>query len=116
MTNTHQLCDLETNVEEEIKWLFEHEDMGIIEDADDQTISEIADSATPLYNWDLLAYAQDSLWLATVEPEILAFDGEPTAINAIAGNIREHLIQHAHEIHDQLLEEQEDENDTGGPG
>lgn len=109
MTDTYQLSDLEAEVEEEIRWRFEHEDMGIIEDHDQDTLNEISDGAVPIHTGDLLAYAQDKLWLATVEPELLCFNGESTAVNAIAGNIHEHLSQHARTIYDQLLEEQEEE-------
>lgn len=109
MTDTYRLCDLETEVEEEIKWHFEHEDMGIIKDCDQDTLNEISDGAVPIYNWDILAYAQDKLWLASSTPTEMAPHDESTAISLITANIHEHLSQHARTIYDQLLEEQEEE-------
>ena len=59
-------------------------------DAPHDTISEIADSAVPVYSSDLLQLAADNLELAITEPELgPAFDGEPTPTNIIAANIQE---------------------------
>jgi len=41
----------------------------------------------------LLEVALDNLWLAVEEPEILASDGKATAVNAIAGNIYDELLE-----------------------
>ena len=52
------------------------------------TISEIADSSTPVYNYDLLRLAADNLNLGVDVPELgPAFDGEPTPVNIIAANV-----------------------------
>ena len=53
-------------------------------------ISEIADSSVPVYHSDLLELAIGDNELATSEPEIgPAFDGAPTPVNIIAGNVYE---------------------------
>jgi hypothetical protein len=54
-------------------------------------IDELVDSYVPIYNWELLEYAQDDIDLAICVPEALAFDGSNNAINIIAGNIYECL-------------------------
>jgi len=115
MTDTYLLSDLETEVEEEIRAQFEGEELPFSEDVDRETMDSIVDAVTPIWHWDLLAYAQDKLWLASSPPESATGD-EDTAVQLISLNICEYLEQHARKIYDQLLEEQEDENDTGGPG
>lgn len=57
----------------------------------DDLLTEIVDGCVPIYHADLLECALHDLWLGVVEPEIYAFDGKHTAVNAIAGNIYEHL-------------------------
>ena len=84
-----------------------------------EVIFELADSNTPIYTGDLLETAISSYDLAVTEPEVFAFDGEHTAVNAIAGNIYEELIQHLHDVWYRLEEdrlereaqEEEDEED-----
>ena len=61
-------------------------------DASDM-IHEIADNNVPIMNWDILNYAVRKFDLAVKEPEIYAFNGEHTAINAIAGNMYEALAE-----------------------
>ena len=57
------------------------------------TISEIADSAVSVYNYDLLRLAADNLHLALDEPDCSPFfDGRPTPVNIIAANIFEHVL------------------------
>jgi len=57
-------------------------------------IHEIADWRVPLYNKQLLSVAISDLYLAICEPEVWpAFDGRPTAINLIAANIYECLVE-----------------------
>ena len=58
-------------------------------------INEIVDSNVPVYNSDLLEMAINDLTLAVDSPDILAFDGRPSAVNAIAGNIYELLYEEA---------------------
>lgn len=52
---------------------------------------EIADGAVPVYTYDLLEAAMHDNELATDEPEIIAYDGRPTPVNVIAGNIYERV-------------------------
>jgi hypothetical protein len=66
------------------------------------TITEIADSSVPVYNSDLLKLAADNLWLGTDAPEIYAFDGSHTPVNAIAGNVYEHVEAKLHEAYEEL--------------
>ena len=69
-------------------------------------LHETADSHIPVYTSDLLEVALDDLTLAAREPEILAFDGQATAVNAIAGNLYDDLL----ELGYQWLEEQKQTN------
>ena len=78
-------------------------------DYDDDTLHEIADSSVPVYNQDILEAALDDMDLALTEPEIgPAFDGSSTAINIIAANIYEAILEFLTENADRLLEEYED--------
>jgi len=71
-------------------------------------ITELADQATPIYTYDILAFAQENLWLATEEPEI-GSDG--TAIGIISANIYEHISQELWNHYDELVKERELENE-----
>ena len=77
-------------------------------------IHEIADSNTPIYNYDILQMAADNLFLALEEPDIgPAFDGSPTPINIIAANIYEAICEELwdelEEIKEEIESEQEEE-------
>lgn len=78
-------------------------------------IHEIADSAVPVYNADLLRLAAENNELALRAPEIgPAFDGTPTPINIIAANIYE-LVEEAlweewREIEEEREEAKEEED------
>lgn len=54
----------------------------------EDVILEIAYSFVPVYNYDLLQYASDELWLAVYEPEIEA----KNAIDCIKFNIYEDFL------------------------
>ena len=56
-------------------------------------IHEIADNNVPIKTWDILSYATHCFDFAIREPDIYAFDGQHTAINAIAGNMYEALAE-----------------------
>lgn len=60
-------------------------------------LSEYVDGEIPVYNSEILELAMDNLWFAVEEPEILGFDGKNTAINAIVGNVYQHLLEVANE-------------------
>lgn len=79
-------------------------------------ISEIADSSTPCYHGELLDLAAENNFLATDEPEIIAFDGSPTPINCIAGNVYCHIEQELHSywrdtLKDEMKEKHEHDDD-----
>lgn len=83
-----------------------------IENGDDigDVISEIADTNTPIYTYNILQYAVNNLNLATDEPEIgPAFDGTPTPINIIAANIYEAIAADLWEYWNDELEEMSQE-------
>lgn len=58
-----------------------------------QLIYERVDSTIPVYHYDILEVALSETTLATYVPEIFAFNGEHTAVNAIAGNIYSELLE-----------------------
>lgn len=80
--------DLEKEVREAVREA--REDLLNSEYPED-LILEIVDAAIPIYNSDLLAVAIDNSDLAVEEPEVFAFGGKHTAINAIAGRLFEKL-------------------------
>lgn len=102
---------------EEILSEAEEEFLGMIENGEvndlnyEEVIGEIADSSVPVYTADLLEAALNTLWLAAASPELLAFDGESTAVNAIAGNIYEAVEEHLRKVWDDYEEEEEEEED-----
>lgn len=78
----------------DLKQELEEEKKDILKDKyPKDRIREMVDSFIPIYHSDLLEVAQSDLWLAVEEPEIMAFDGKNTAVNAIAGNIYDELIE-----------------------
>ena len=83
-------------------------------DDEGDLIHEIADSHTPIYNYDILQMAANNMFLALDEPDIgPAFDGSPTPINIIAANIYEAIEQELwdklEDIKEEIELEQEDE-------
>jgi hypothetical protein len=71
---------------------------------DNGLLDELAVSFVPIHNWDLLENAQEDLWLSCSEPENLAFDGQKTAVNAIAGVIFDSLSEALYEEFESILE------------
>jgi len=69
------------------------------------SLVELVDERTPIMTYDLLMYAIDEPSLAIEEPELLAFDGKPTAVNAIAGRIYEELMDVALKIREEMIKE-----------
>lgn len=59
-------------------------------------LHEMIDGWVPIYNSDIVDVGNSDIWLTTTEPEIYAFSGEKTAVNAIAGNIYQHLSEIAY--------------------
>jgi len=71
-------------------------------------LTEIVDGWVPIYYSQLLDLAADNNELALNEPEILAFDGTATPINAIAGNVYEGLMAVAYAEWETIQDERED--------
>lgn len=91
-----RLKDYENNLIKELD-----ENWNEYKDKDEDTqrdwISELIDAYIPVYTYDLLEIARNDFWLATTEPELMCFDGKNTAVNAIAGNIYQHLQEKGQE-------------------
>lgn len=68
---------------------------------------EFVDGAVPIYYYQLLELAIDDTYIATNEPDLLAYDGKPTPINAIAGNVYEALRTEAYEWLEEVKEREE---------
>ena len=83
-------------------------DTGIKDYEPCDLIHDIADNNVPVMTSELLRYAINHIDFATCTPEILAFDGGTTAVNAIAGNMYELLCEVLSEEWD-LIKENEDE-------
>ncbi len=56
-------------------------------------LHEIVDGCIPVYTSDLMEMAADNIDLAVNEPEVgPAFDGSPTPVNIVAGNVYDALM------------------------
>lgn len=110
MTDDKQirLSDLEAQIRAEVADNFDEEAGGTDFDPHDW-LTELADGYVPIYNYDLLMLAADELWLAVDVPEIYAFGGEHSAVNAIAGNVFEHLRGEAYAEFEKLKDEADNE-------
>ncbi len=97
--------DLQQSVRDEIR----DEADALMDDAyPEDRLTEMVDSWVPVYSSELLDLAADNNELAINEPEILAFDGAATPINAIAGNVYEGLMAVAYAEWDAIQDERED--------
>ena len=82
------------NLEKELLEELENNKQEILEDKyPEDVIREYVDSSVPVMTYDLLKLAESDFWLAVDEPEIMAFDGKNSAVNAIAGNVYERLME-----------------------
>jgi hypothetical protein len=88
------LYDLEKSL---LDTLNDNKDEILKNEYPDDLIKEYVDGEVPVYNSDLLKLALDEIWLAIDEPEYMGFDGKNTGVNAIAGNVYEHLLEKANE-------------------
>jgi len=92
------LRDLKERVREEVR------DTNFEEyDYPRDILHEIADSAIPVYNSNVLDVAKSDLWLAVEEPEFWPRH-QKSAISAIQANIYNELSQVAHEEFDKQKE------------
>lgn len=70
--------------------LLEVADIDLDDAYPEDRLSEIADSAVPVYTGDILDAASEDYGLLTTEPDIgPAFDGSPTPVNIAAANLYE---------------------------
>lgn len=82
-----KLIDIERNARIELRTRF-----GEMNESD--LIHEIADSFVPISNYNIIGLAAETPHLALDVPDHgPAFNGKPTPINIIAGNIYEYLSQ-----------------------
>lgn len=107
MSKDMTIYDVEKNlynaIKEAVQYAVKNDD-----EPRDIDLFEIVDSVIPVYNYDLLTIAASNLDLATEDPEIYGFDGEHTAVNAIAGNLFAHLEELASEYLGDIIDELED--------
>lgn len=84
---------------------------GMTHEAACDAAHELADSMVPVYTGELMELAAEDIDLATDEPEIgPAFDGSPTPVNIVAGNVYDRLYAIAYEeLHHRLDKEEDDE-------
>ena len=91
----YYLDDLKESAIEEledcIKWNEEHEEDQNIDDL----IPEVADNNIPIYTYELLQYASNTLWLATEPNELCSENAD--AIKVIQANIYEALTEALYE-------------------
>ena len=79
--------------------------VGILEDAKEEDnkkmftqdnileiMHDITDNILPVMTYDILMSSSNHLELATLEPEILGFNGEKTGVNCIVGNMYEAIM------------------------
>jgi hypothetical protein len=109
-----KLSQLKEDAARELRERLEQNGLENIDrEPDSEIIHEIADSQVPVYNRELLEMAAEdySEGLAIEEPDILAFDGKSTAVNAIAGRVFEELSEHLHDTWGELWEEAQEMED-----
>jgi len=104
MSDTTTMHELEANLREEIR---DNAAFLLKEVYPEDSITEYVDSSVPVYTSTLMELAASNPWLATAEPEILAFDGTPSPVNAVAGNIYEALTEAAAEEWKSITDEAE---------
>jgi len=95
MERKYYLSDLKESAIEEledcIKWNKDNKENYELDDL----IPEVADNNIPIYTYELLQYASNTLWLAT-EPNDLCSENAD-AIKVIQANIYEALTEALHE-------------------
>jgi len=100
--------ELEQRLHEDIKEAY---DNGELAGDTDDMLCKIVDGLVPVYTGDLLRLALDRLELATAEPEVYAFNGKHTAVNAIAANTYYDLLIAGQEYLEELEAGEEDKDD-----
>lgn len=113
---TTDMDDLKDRVRESVR---EYHREGYMDEYPEDSLHEIADSHTPVYNSDLLELPQTGgyMYLATEQPEHASNLGEEgSAINAIAANVYNELLQVAHEEYDKIKNQKGGDKDMGHLG
>ena len=100
--------DMEQRLREEIREAYGN---GEFATNSDDALCKIVDGLVPVYTGDLLRLALDRLELATAEPEVYAFNGKHTAVNAIAANTYYDLLIAGQEYLEELEDGEEDKDD-----
>lgn len=107
MEKTYNFRDLLNDTRQEVRDELE----GLsVEEMEEYDLHELADGNVPCMHYDLLRYGAENLDLSAYEPDILAFDGTPTAVNCIAGRIYEDLLAEAEDERRKMIEEKTEEN------
>ena len=101
------MYELEQEIRDEVR---EEADSLMQSEYPEDSLHEMADSHVPVYN-ELLDLTASDNNLALSEPEVLAFDGTPTPINAIAGNVYERLLRAAFDEWEDVKAEREDDDE-----
>lgn len=110
MTDT--MHDLEREIRQEIR---DEATEILAETYPEDRITEMVDGSVPIYTSTLMELAASDPWLATHEPEILAFDGTPTPANAVAGNVYGRLMEAAMNEWEKVKDEADDCAECGAP-
>lgn len=88
--------DLLDQLRDELSDAVEGQRISLAADADNYDVMhEIVDGLIPVYHYRLLEVAMSKLDLATCAPEAYGFNGEHTAVNAIAGALYDELYNEA---------------------
>lgn len=104
--------DLKEQVRDSVR---EYYEQGYLEEDPQGTISEIADTAVPVYNDQLLELPQKGghMYLATESPPHASNLGEEgSAINAIAANVYNELRQEAQGEYNKIKNQNRGDNNT----
>lgn len=106
---TKQLRHLIKDAVEELEDTFD----DIVETTADSDLQDIAEKYVPVHFFDVIELTREDLWLATEEPQSFFFSGEHTAVNAIAGNAYDEILQALWTRYEELKEEREEERKEG---
>lgn len=106
---TKQLRHLIKDAVEELEDRFDE----IQDTTADSDINEIAEGCVPVHYFDVIELTREDMWLATEEPQLYCFDGKHTAVNAIAGNAYDEILQALWTRYEELKEEREEERKEG---
>lgn len=96
------------DIEEEIdRWLEDNPDTTDVDEID-ETLFELADSHTPVYNYDRAMYLADNLWLGCTESEL---SDSREVFDLLGAVIYEELRQHGWEYASQQIDNLNEERE-----